>query len=59
MRYWILYEHVSPSGSVYVVEAAKNIGSIPNSVTRCCRGEVKTLHKFRFVYEKDYKEIIE
>lgn len=41
------------------VEAAKNIGSIPNSVTRCCRGEVKTLHKFRFVYEKDYKEIIE
>lgn len=44
---------------VSAVEAAKNIGSIPNSVTRCCRGEVKTLHKFRFVYEKDYKEIIE
>lgn len=37
------------------VEAAMSIGSIPNSVTRCCRGEVKTLHKFRFVYEKDYK----
>nr|DAE36396.1 MAG TPA: intron associated endonuclease [Crassvirales sp.] len=37
------------------VEAARSIGSIPNSVTRCCRGEVKTLHKFRFVYEKDYK----
>lgn len=43
---------------VSAVEAAKNIGSIPNSVTRCCRGEVKTLHKFRFVYENDYKEII-
>jgi group I intron endonuclease len=37
------------------VEVARSIGSIPNSVTRCCRGEVKTLHKFRFVYEKDYK----
>lgn len=37
------------------VEAAMSIGSIPNSVTRCYRGEVKTLHKFRFVYEKDYK----
>lgn len=39
------------------VEAAKEIGVIPNSVTRCCRGEVKTLHKFRFVYEKNYKII--
>ena len=37
------------------VEAARSIGSIPNPVTRCCRREVKTLHKFRFVYEKDYK----
>jgi hypothetical protein len=90
-RTWIVYEHISPSGKIYVgitsqrvkvrwqngngnkvvlqfdkegnfiakyssaVEAARSIGSIPNSVTRCCRGEVKTLHKFKFMYEKDYK----
>lgn len=41
------------------VDAAKEIGSTPNSVTRCCRGEVKTLHKFKFMYEKDYKQIVE
>ena len=38
-------------------EAAKEIGATSNSVTRCCRGEVKTLHKFKFVYEKNYKII--
>ena len=39
------------------VEAAKEIGATSNSVTRCCRGEVKILHKFKFVYEKNYKII--
>lgn len=41
------------------VEAAREIGSTPNSITRCCRGEVKTLHKFKFIYEMNYKQIIE
>lgn len=38
------------------VEAAKSIGSTPNSVTRCCRGEVKSLYKFIFRYEKELND---
>lgn len=35
------------------VEAARCIATIPNSVTRCCRGEAKTLHGFIFKYESN------
>lgn len=84
MRYWILYEHVSPSGSVYVGITSQNIndnirksklgntngnksvlqldldGNIIRKYVSAVEAakNIKTLHKFKFVYEKDYKEII-
>lgn len=38
------------------VEASKILGTHPNCISRCCRGEVKTWHGYTLVYKNNRRE---